>query len=156
MIAYKVADVKSFMNQLLRASTFDSWEVREARLHTRIRFAISGEINLSFLSDEEKESLTSDYILWSELKDTMFSLIKGRRQPSLLRITMAFPKDRITDVPTDAVESFLLNIHFENGNLGLITGVSMKSFSLDKTTEQHWDAFVAEYLRAGGIEVQAE
>ena len=153
MISYKTNHVKQFMNLLLRLGAFDGWEVREIKLHTMVRYTISGEINPAFFQEGEEHP---PYILWQDMKDTMFDLIKGRKQPSLMQITLAFPKEQIMDVPTDNIESFLLNIHYENGALKLVAGTSVKTFSLDRSAEQFWDGYVAGFLEQQGIEVEAE
>ena len=146
MVAYSIEDVRSFMNHLLRQSTFDTWEVREVKLHTMIRYQISGDLNQAFFTEEERAQLDRSYCLWSDIKNTVFDLIKGQKQPTLIQITLAMPKESITEVPTAAVESFLLNIHYEDAALSLITAVSMRSFTIDRSAEQYWDRFIGTFL----------
>lgn len=151
MVSYRIEDVRSFMNHLLRQSTFDAWEVREVKLHTMIRYQIMGDLNQAFFTEAEQADLDRSYCLWSDLKNTIFSLIKGTKQPTLMQITLAMPKGQITEVPTEAVESFLLNIHYEDNTLTLITAVSMKSFTLDRSAEQYWDKFIGQFLETHEI-----
>lgn len=151
MVSYQIEDVRSFMNHLLRQSTFDGWEVREVKLHTMIRYQITGDLNQSFFTEEELQDMDRSYCLWEDLKNTIFSLIKGHKQPTLMQITLAFPKAQVTEVPTDAVESFLLNIHFEDNALTLITAVSMRSFTMDRSAEQYWDRYIGTFLEKNEI-----
>ena len=154
MISYTVSNVKGFMNLLLRTSVFDDWAVREIRLNTLVRYTISGELNKAFLSEEEQRS--GDYALWADLKETMFSLIKGRKQPTLMQFTLAYPKEMITDVSTETIESFLINIHYENQVLKVITATSTRTFTLERDAEQFWDGFVAGFLEKQGLEVEKD
>ena len=151
MVSYQIEDVRSFMNHLLRQSTFDAWEVREVKLHTMIRYQINGDLNQAFFTEDERAEMDRSYCLWSDIKNTVFSLIKGTKQPTLLQITLAFPKEKITEVPTATVESFLLNIHFEDAQLSLITAVSQRSFTLDRSAEQYWDQYIGAFLEANEI-----
>ena len=151
MISYSVEDVKLFMNQLLRSPLFDDWELREAKLHTLCRYTINGSVNQAFLSDEEKESREHSYLLWEEMRPNMNHLIKGKRSPSLFHVVLAYPLSRIQEIQTDIVESLLLNIHFENGILTLITGTSLKTFSMDRSFEQYWDGFLPQFFAEHGI-----
>ena len=154
MISYSVEDVKLFMNHLLRSPLFDDWELREAKLNTLCRYTINGSINTAFLSDEEKESREHSYLLWEEIRTNMNHLIKGKRPPSLFHVVLAYPLSKIQDIQTDAIESLLLNIHFENGILTLITGTSLKTFSMDRSYEQFWDQFVPQFFSQNGILIQ--
>ena len=159
MISLKVEDVRLFMNALLRQSVFDSFQVREIKLNTLARFTISGEVNKAFLSEEEKEARPDTYLLWQDLKETCFYLIKGKKLPSLFQITLAFPRTAIpsdADTPLDQVESFLLNIHFEENILHLITATSMKTFTMDRSAERYWDGFAVQWLKDQGIETEQE
>lgn len=151
MISYAVDDVKLFMNHLLRSSLFDDWELREAKLHTLCRYTISGNVNTAFLSDEEKANREHSYLLWEELRSNMNLLIKGKRSPSLFHVVLAFPLNQLPDLQTDTLESLLLNIHFENGILTLITAASLKTFSMDRSFEQYWDSFVPQFFAQHGI-----
>lgn len=144
------------MNALLRQNVFDGFEVREIKLNTLVRYTISGEINQAFLSEEEKQEDKGDYILWQDLKETLFFLVKGRKLPTLFHLTFAFPKEKITEIPTDQVESFLINIHFEENRLQLISATSMKSFTMDRSMERYWDGFLPQWLRQNGINAESE
>lgn len=154
MNSYVVEDVKLFMNHLLRSPLFDEWELREAKLHTLCRYTITGNVNTAFLSDEEKEQREHSYLLWEELRPNMNQLIKGKRPPSLFHVVLAYPLKKIQDLQTDIVESLLLNIHFENGALTLITGTSLKTFSMDRSFEQYWDDFVPKFFLQNGIQLR--
>ena len=53
--------------------------------------------------------------------------------------------------PGDAVSAFCLNVRLENGKMHLITGVSMKTFTVDRTPEQIWDKTIRRFLTAKDI-----
>lgn len=50
MLALKINDVKSFMNQLLIGDTFDSFSLVEASITTFSNFTIDGKIHKIFLT----------------------------------------------------------------------------------------------------------
>ena len=73
-----------------------------------------------------------------------------------MQFTLAYPKEKITDVSTETIESFLINIHYENQVLKVITATSARTFSLERDAEQFWDGFVAGFLEKQGLEVEKD
>jgi len=49
------------------------------------------------------------------------------------------------------VGGLYLNVRFEKGELRIITGTAIKTFTLDKTLEQEWDIKVKAMLKEQGI-----
>ena len=159
MKAFIVTDIRTFMAGLLNGTLFKSWEFRSLEAGLISHVSIDGKINRPYLTEEERNARQGNYLLWDEIQPKVKMLIQGGHTPSSLSLTMAIPPERITDAPADSVESYQLNIRFEttdeSGNartrLMLVTGVSTKTFSMDKTPDRVWDQKVPEYFRIKGL-----
>ena len=54
------------------------------------------------------------------------------------------------------INGLFLNIRFDKGSLNLITGISTKNFTLDKTLEHTWDDDLKLFLKHYEIAVEEE
>ncbi len=170
MKAYIVSDVRAFMRVLLSDPLLHSWQLREAELNTLSFISIDGKVNMEYLTEEEKAKRTSPYLTWEEAQPRIRSLIQGGSTPTYMSITLAMEPSKFRGMPEGALESLLLNIRYEtvtpsenkeeapkpgaNRRLTLITGVSMKTFSMDKGPERMWDEAIPKYFAAhSGIEL---
>ncbi len=153
MKSYPIEDVKSFMNELLINEKYDSFYMFEARLKVAMDYYINGKINKEFFDSEEESEDTSLYVSWSKIKQNIFDLIKGKRLPISFKVILMFNRENIQRLiemnnlplnPQD-VSALFLNIYYENGELVVTTGTSLKVFTLDKTLENLWDETVEKY-----------
>lgn len=171
MKAFIVSDVRAFMRTLLSDSLFHTWQLREAELNTLSFISIDGKVNMDYLTEEEKASRKIPYLTWEEAQPRIRSLIQGGNTPTYMSITLALDPSQYRGMPEGVLESLLLNIRYETvtpseaemeaakassntistRRLTLITGVSMKTFSLDKTPERMWDENIPKYFSAHGI-----
>ena len=158
MKAFIVSDVKSFMNGLLAGDLFTSWELRSLELSVLTYIEIDGAVNENYLTDEEKESRPSPFILWEEIQGKVRQLISGGRTPSSFSMTLAFPQAReILSLPEGWMPQ--LNLRYmsrmEDGkttqSLTLFSAMSCATFSLDKTPERLWEDFIPTYFRGKNI-----
>lgn len=150
---YEIEDIKSFMNELLVNEKYDSFYLYEIRLKTSLDYYISGKINKEFYDTEEEREELYDYVSWGEIKHTVFELIKGNRLPISFKVILMFNRENIERIiemnnlpirPED-VSNLSMNIYYEDGNLIVTTGSSLKIFTLDKTLEHLWDDTVGKY-----------
>ena len=91
MISLRIKNTKTFMSHLLVKDTFDNFLLSEADIKTSCSHSIDGQINRAFYSDEEWETLEGDarrYELWLNQKPFCFSLIKGSKVPSSMKIVL--------------------------------------------------------------------
>lgn len=165
MISIKIPEVKTFMAKLLTNAAFDSFILRELELQTFTNFKITGLLNEEFFSNEElEEREAKSYVLWSEIRPIAFSMIKGNKTPLALRIVFQLPiksceeliKSSGIRLATEDVGGLYLNIRFEKGELHIITGTAIKTFTLDKTLEQEWDKEIKNILKNQGIIYEEE
>lgn len=153
MIAGTVENKKEFMAMLLKGNAFDRLLVRSVSIKTNIFYEIDCAINKDWYTAEEQESLTEKYIAWSELRPTIFNIIKGNKLPGYMKIILSPSDEATAKIHTNAAALFI-NIIFENGKLSIITGSSEKMFSLDKTVEHSWDEYAARFFKHNGIIIE--
>lgn len=155
MLALKINDVKNFMNQLLIGDIFDSFPMAEASVTTFNTFTIDGQINKEFFDTDTQNILANSdsiYSQWKEIKPFFRSIVRGKLPPLQFRIVLQLTPARVShilkdpEITTDMVHSFSLNIHYKNKVLICTTGVSLKSFTLNKKYEQLWDSLVLDFF----------
>jgi len=132
------------MSSLLKQGLFDHFEVREVTLHTFYKLHIDGKRNIDFYSEAEIEGL-SEYISWSEMKDYIFELIKGKKSPTYLKVILSTTKHETQDISLDA-STFFLNIVYKDEAIQCSTGTAYTTFTLDKTPEKAWDDHITQFL----------
>ncbi|WP_105614282.1 DUF5721 family protein [Vallitalea okinawensis] len=152
MVALKIIETKPFMAHLLKGSLFDTWEGRQMEIRTYTKFSIDCKVNKDFYTQEEFELLHhTSYASWSQLKESVFQIIKGNKTPTEMKIVLAKPITSIEDLDPNLVDGVFINIHFENGGVVITTGTSMKTFTLDKSTDHYWDNCVKDFFQRNGI-----
>jgi len=160
MISLNLTEVKTFMTKLLMNNTFDSFLLKEMELQTFTGFQITGQFNEQFFSKEELEERgVNRHVLWSEVRQIVYSMIKGSKTPLSLKIIFQLPADQCGNMldsfggklRLEDVGGLYLNVRFEKGELRMITGTAIKTFTLDKTLEQEWDKSVRNLLKEQGI-----
>lgn len=160
MISLNLPEVKTFMAKLLANTTFDSFLLREMELMTFTGFTITGQFNEAFFTKEELEERGENRsILWSEVRQIAYSMIKGSKTPLSLKIVFQLPEEPCVQLidsfggrlRKEEVGGLYLNVRFEKGELRIITGTAIKAFTLDKTLEQEWDKLVRNILKEQGI-----
>ncbi len=148
MIALQVEDIKIFMNKLFKDTTFDDFEVISIDITQLIKFSVDGALHLSHYDTEEQALLADQrYVKWLDLKQTIFSLIKGAKSPSSIKIIFAVSnKSKLNIVlksnssfQPDDVHGFYLNVLYETNHLKVVTGTNYKLFTLDKSVESYFD-----------------
>ncbi len=160
MVMFTIAEVKQFMAKLLTQNTFDDFILREMELSTFMNYSVNGKLNETYFTEEElKERGPVRYALWSEVRNTAYSMIKGNKTPLSMKIVFQLPESRTElligqsggRIKPEEVGGLYLNVRFENNELHIITGTAIKTFTLDKTLEQEWDKEVARILKEQGV-----
>jgi hypothetical protein len=165
MISLNIPEVKPFMAKLLMSTAFDTFLLKDMELQTFTNFSISGQFNEAFFNNDElEERKDRRFITWGEVRQTAFSMIKGNKTPLSLKIIFQLPQDGCEILVNrsggrlhpEEIGGLYLNIRFEKGELHIITGTAIKTFSLDKTLEQEWDNEVKNLLKEQGITAEEE
>ena len=160
MISLKVDDIKVFMSNLLVHKVFDDFYLSEMTIHTSNELYISGKLNQNFYSSEELEILNGrKYATWAENKAFAFSFVKGNKLPLSIKIVFLLSDSNALELLNKSgvslnasdINGFFLNVRYEQGNLLLTTGTSIKVFTMDKTLENTWDQDVKLFLKNNNI-----
>lgn len=165
MISFNITEIKPFMAKLLTNSTFDHFILKEMELQTFTNFTVTGQFNEAFFTKEELEEKDGKRcVFWNDIRGIAFSMIKGNKTPLTLKIVFQLPYDRAYQLAETLsgklkagdIGGLYINIRFEKGELRIITGTAIKTFTLDKTLEQEWDADVRRFLKEQGITFEEE
>jgi len=160
MLLYKIMEVKPFMAKLLTTTAFDGYILKELQLQTFTGFTISGQLNEDFFSKEELEERNGIMgVLWSEVRPIVFNMIKGNKTPLSFKVVFQLPPQQCRQIlqalggslKLEDIGGLYLNIRFEKGELSVITGAAIKSFTMDKSLEHEWDEQVGRMLKDMGI-----
>ncbi len=165
MIALKLTNTKNFMNTLLRGECFDHFLLKEATISSGASFVIDGTIPADFYTEEEKEEMGIcgyGFLPFSELRGNCFDLMKGKKTPSSFSFVFLLSPDNMKKTLVAMQSSFtendiaalFMNIRYTAGELMLTTGISYKTFSMDKSLDKEWDAMVCKFLTKNEIEFE--
>lgn len=150
MKAYKISDLKIFMNKLLLSESFDYFLLEEGTIITYNSFQIDGRIQTDFYTKEEQEdtSLCSyDFSLWKEMRPLCFQLIKGKRTPLSFKFVLLLLPEHMERILAsgkwqnheELLKYFTLTVKYTGSTAAITTGISTKAFLMDKQPEQLWD-----------------
>lgn len=165
MILLSIKDIKQFMSKLLIRDTFDNYYLSEATVSTGNTYNISGEINRNFYTEEEFDALDDKkYSRWAAIKPFCFSLIKGNKVPNSLKIIFLLPDDYVLKLLSDNtldyelsdINGLFINVKYQDGNLNIITGSSVRKFTLDKSLDNAFDQYVRIFLSENGISYEED
>lgn len=166
MIALSITDVKGFMKQLLTMECFDNFLVLETLIATATTFTIDGRLNQEFLEDSENgevketDSIRDNLQTWGMVRPICFELIKGKKLPLYFKAVLQLSGDNTsrflnsinTSFSRNDVSGLYMNISFDRKELRIVTGTSVRTFSMDKSLEQEWDSMVKRFLTKNNIE----
>jgi len=140
------AEVRDFMNKLLREKVFDAFGVRGVFIVSFARFEIDGAI------PEEARENDGGYCAWAEMRPYVFHIIKGRR-PKTLKIVLSLPKEQAQMLHNNMSACFL-NIMFDGTQILCTATASEKSFALDRVADEIWCEYITEFFKKNNIAVR--
>lgn len=146
MQSFRITDVKGFMAALLTKDSFDDFLLVEATVHNRIAYVIDGH-----MAGDEKPCIP-----YAEVRSLIFDMIKGKQTPEFFQFVLQLPPDQKekliddSDVVLQAADvlSLSVNIRYQNGELTVMTGTSLRIFTVDRSLEKQWDQWVRSRLNA--------
>ena len=169
MLSLSVPDVRDFMGKLFKEAVFDGFETRSVSISTVAHFQIDGEktqrpaipnvsVPVAAPDDEVTGSAVAkikSFCSWQELRPYAFAFIRGTVRPTFFKIVLSCRGEIMSGLSENAGAMFL-NITLEGEAVRLTTGVSQKTFLLDKTHETAWDSYVESFLANSGIKFVSE
>ena len=156
MLSIQIQDVKGFMNHLLRSDLFHPFYLWEASIKTSIHYHVDGHLNHDFFNTDELEALPqTDYISWAEVKPQIFSMVKGFKTPLSMKIILMLSQSNVNSLLTkynlplsvENINGLFFNIYFDGINLSCTTGVSYRTFTMDKRLEAIFEESMLTWLR---------
>lgn len=138
MIALQIENVKDFMTCLFQGDMFDKFLVNGCEIKTFVNFETDGKKNHSWYDTGEDERREEAFVRWKELKPAIFSLIRGKKTPAKMNISMCH---YMADGDMGS-----LRIQFEDDKLFVFTGYMQQNFTLDKGKQQQWDENCMKFL----------
>ncbi len=165
MTAFEISDIKQFMNRLLGSSLFDNFLLSEAMIQTGVTYQIDGTLQRIFYTEDQLEELgitNSTYVPFSLVRSNCFDLIKGKNVPLAFRFVFLLSPENMANTIEHSHSSFssndisgmFINLNYRGGKLTCTTGISYKTFSMDKSLEQEWDMLVEKFFKKAQIEIE--
>ena len=162
MIALKITGLGSFMSRLFSGNTFDSFLLTEGTLRMGVTWQVEGKLNRDFFEKsawEDPEQRPYEYITWSEVRPSLRELIRGKKAPVSFRFVLHLKPElmgKMLQKEGDSellscVDAFVLTIRYKEGQVSLLSGISMKSFTLNKNADILWDKAIRRFLQAKEI-----
>lgn len=144
------------MAGLLTGAMCDDFMLYEGKLSMEITYEFDGKMQKDFYDTDEWEILKEyPYIPWKMEKQKIFALIKGKKTPLSFQFVLMLDPKRMAgflskyNIPerSENIGGLFLNIYFDRESLKCTTGVSRKTFVLDKTLELAWDEEMKMFLK---------
>ena len=152
MEIFSIDEKTEYLKELFEKEKYDSFYLYEARVKTKLDYYVNGRLNREYFDTEEQADLP-EYVEWKDIKQIVYSYIKGKRLPIGFKIILMFNRENISrllemnnlPVKTEDVSALFMNVVYEHEVLSVTTGTSLKIFTMDKTLEHVWDDTVKKY-----------
>ena len=158
MIAFKIVDVKDFMNKLLIGEVFDNFLLVSFEITNYAKITIDGVKNEAWYEEE----VSGRYVAWKEVRDKISSLLKGDRVPLGIKGVFRLSEENTDKTAAklgikDAAEKdygLFFTLKFEKGEINIVTGVSVTDFLMSKQIGNLWDEDLLKFLKYYQIAVE--
>ena len=121
------------MAKLLKSETFDSFE-----LH---KFTIKSDLaTFEAARPGDEQPVPS----WNKMRPMAFEVVKNSGAPKSMKVVLGLKHDE------DEFMQFL-NINFDDGRTTITSGVSHKSFTMDKSAQFRWNDYIIDFLNNNNI-----
>lgn len=158
MIAFKIVDVKDFMNKLLIGEVFDNFLLVSFEITNYAKITIDGVKN----EDWYEEEASGRYVAWKEVRDKISSLLKGDKVPLGIKGVFRLSEENTDKTAAklgikDAAEKdygLFFTLKFEKGEINIVTGVSVTDFLMSKQIGNLWDEDLLKFLKYYQIAVE--
>lgn len=158
MIALHLPEVRVFMNKLLCTEIFDNFLLQEASIQGNISYHIEGALHRDFYTEDEleQEHLSGlSFIPYGKVRTQCFDLIKGKRTPAFFKFVLLLSPVNLektlqqsgSNLTLQDVSAAFINLKFQNNQLLLTTGISYRTFTIDKSLDHEWDTLIKKFLK---------
>ncbi len=163
MIGLSILDIKNFMAGMLTGNMFDKFYLCDGTIQTFTEFHLGGYLNRPYFDSEEWDAMEGrELCLWSEVKPFAFQLIKGHKLPVGFKFVFQLSRENTVwllekyrpPVREADIGGLFINIKYEHQKLVCTSGISYKTFIMDRTLEQCWDETVCQYFKQNHIAIE--
>ena len=101
---------------------------------------------------------------WARIRPIVRAIVSGKHSPISFRIILKMPDKGIQSILTSGglsckvkdVSGLFLNITYQNEEILCTSGVSLKTFTLDKSLDRIWDDMMLRFFAARSIAVELQ
>ena len=165
MIGIKIKSSKDFMNHFLMTDAFADFLFVEGKVITANTYVLDGHMQKDFFDPEEWEDETIcpyEFAKWTDMKQMIFQMIKGKHTPVYMRITLQqkpeltrqYLEGKIGAGDQNLIGGLLCTVKYEKGQVTLTTGVAYNGFLPDKEPEKGWDQQMLKMLSEKGLDYE--
>lgn len=177
MIVAKILDVKKFMAGFLAGTMLDSYRMASGSVTTFCTFRIDGIYHKQFFEDSAavrsdgntakkmqdrnasiagpSEDGPAVFVSWKDIRPFCFSIVRGKHTPLAFKFVFYYPSEAVPEFCTkhslvfdsENAPGLCLNLKFDQNGLFLTTGISRKSFSMDRSVDEAWDQYTKARLK---------
>ena len=159
MTVFTTTEINKFFATLLKNNAFDGFYLKSGRVRTYYDISFDGKNFPEYFDlSEQEERKKAQYVRWEDVKDTVLSLIKGKRTPLVMEFVLTANESLTEKTAARAnvnlnneTVSLSMNITFKDGNLKVVTGTFRSGFSLEKSLDEEWDKEVSALLKQNSI-----
>lgn len=156
MIALQIQDKKKMLQVLLESTSFDTFLMQEVSVIRDSSLFLEGRIHPEYRSEQDFSDAPSgntDFIPWHNVRTLLASYI-GKQFPLSFKFVLQAPAAYTQNLLKNAaftgdpstVKGLILTFRYEQEHLTCLTGISLTTFSMDKSIETLWDQGIKKAL----------
>lgn len=154
MIALKIQDKKKMLQVLLESTSFDTFLMQEVSVIRDSSLFLEGRIHPEYQAQQDPvQTESADFVPWHNIRMLLASYI-GKDFPLSFKFVLQAPAAYTQNLLKNAaftgdpstVKGLILTFRYEQEHLTCLTGISLTTFSMDKSIETLWDQGIKKAL----------
>ena len=154
MIALQIQDKKKMLQVLLESTSFDTFLMQEVSVIRDSSLFLEGRIHPEYqVQQDPVQTEGADFVPWHNIRALLASYI-GKEFPLSFKFVLQAPAAYTQNLLKNAaftgdpstVKGLILTFRYEQEHLTCLTGISLTTFSMDKSIETLWDQGIKKAL----------
>lgn len=154
MIALQIQDKKKMLQVLLESTSFDTFLMQEVSVIRDSSLFLEGRIHPEYQAQQDPvQAEGTDFVPWHSVRMLLASYI-GKDFPLSFKFVLQAPAAYTQNLLKNAaftgdpstVKGLILTFRYEQEHLTCLTGISLTTFSMDKSIETLWDQGIKKAL----------
>lgn len=154
MIALQIQDKKKMLQVLLESTSFDTFLMQEVSVIRDSSLFLEGRIHPEYQAQQDPvQTEGADFVPWHSVRMLLASYI-GKEFPLSFKFVLQAPAAYTQNLLKNAaftgdpstVKGLILTFRYEQEYLTCLTGISLTTFSMDKSIETLWDQGIKKAL----------